>query len=113
MDLSKISKKNPHSDSRMTLSAIDTKTVTNLEKYYDNLPEKEKLLKQLIRKKNGMRQTYSDEHHQLCKDIVNLQEEIREMREKSQEIEYLMKAAPYFLEYSKASNFLNILKIYI
>lgn len=106
MDLSKISKKNPHSDSRMTLSAIDSKTISNFEKYYEELPEKEKLLKQLIRKKNGMRQIYSDEHYKLCKEIVDLQQEINEMNEKSQEIEYLMKAAPYFLEYSKA-NFLN------
>lgn len=104
MDLSKVSKKNPHSDSRMTLSAIDTKTVEQFNEYYDSLPEKEKLLNRLIRKKNGMRKTYSNEYHELCKEIIQLQQEISDMKDQDKYINYLMKAAPHFLEYSNAAN---------
>jgi len=91
----------------MTLSAIDSKTINGFEKYYNSLPEKEKLLKQLIRKKNGLRQTYSDEYHDLCREITELEQEINDMKDRTQEIDYLMKAAPHFLEYSKASSFLE------
>ncbi len=108
MDLSKVSKKNPHSDSRMTLSAIDTKTVDKFESYYSSLPEKERLLNRLTRKKNGMRKTYSNEYHELCKEIIQLRQEILEMKDQSDYIKYLMNAAPHFLNYANAANnFLN------
>ena len=69
MDLSRVSKKSPHEDSRMTLSAIDCKTMDNYNNYYNTLPDKKKLLAQLIRKKNSSRTKYSNEYHELSKKI--------------------------------------------
>jgi len=42
MDLSRISKKSPHEDTRMTLSAIDCRTMESYNNYYSTLPEKKK-----------------------------------------------------------------------
>jgi len=42
MDLSRISKKSPHEDKRMTLSAIDCRTMESYNNYYSTLPEKKK-----------------------------------------------------------------------
>jgi len=65
MDLSRISKKSPHEDSRMTLNAIDAKTMENYNFYYSSLPDKKKLYAQLVRKKNSSRTKYSNEYHEL------------------------------------------------
>jgi hypothetical protein len=104
MDLSRVSKKSPHEDSRMTLSAIDCKTMDNYNNYYSTLPDKKKLLVQLIRKKNSSRTKYSNEYHELSKKINDLELEIYEIENKSHQINYLMKAASHFLEYTQQSN---------
>lgn len=104
MDLSRVSKKSPHEDNRMTLSAIDSKTMEKFDRYYNTLGEKKKLLEQLKRKKNGSRNKHSNEYHELVKRIVNLESEIEDIENKSHQINYLMKAASHFLEYSQTSN---------
>ena len=71
MDLSRISKKSPHEDSRSTLTAIDSKTMEKYDMYYSTLEDKQKLLVQLNRKKTGSRTKYSNEYHELCKKIEN------------------------------------------
>lgn len=101
MDLSRISKKSPHEDTRTTLSAIDAKTMENFNKYYNSASDKTKLLAQLNRKKNGSRNKYGNEYHELCKTIKNLETEIYDIEHKTHQIDYLLKAAPHFLEYSK------------
>jgi len=101
MDLSRISKKSPHEDSRKTLSAIDSKTMENYDSYYDSLPDKKKLLTQLIRKKNSSRTKYSNEYHELSKKITELELEIYDIENKTHQINYLMKAASHFLEYTQ------------
>lgn len=100
MDLSRISKKNPHEDFRMTLSAIDKKTIDNFDKYYETIDEKRKMLQQLIRKKNGIRNKYSNEYFDLTKKIQNLENEINNMENQTKKKEYLMRAASHFFEYS-------------
>jgi hypothetical protein len=100
MDLSRVSKKNPHEDTRTTLSAIDNRTIGMFNDNYNSLPEKRKLLKKLIRKKNGTRNKYSNEYHDLTKTIDELNIYIYEIQNKTQQIDYLMKAAPHFLDYS-------------
>lgn len=103
MDLSRVSKKNPHEDSRMTLSAINCKTMDGYDSYYDTLSDKKKLLSQLIRKKNGSRTKYSNEYHDLSKKINDLEFEISDIENKTHQINYLMKAASHFLEYTQQS----------
>lgn len=104
MDLSRVSKKSPHEDSRMTLSAIDCKTMDSYNNYYNTLPDKKKLLSQLIRKKNSSRTKYSNEYHELSKRINELEIEIYDIENKTHQINYLMKAASHFLEYTQQSN---------
>jgi hypothetical protein len=104
MDLSRISKKSPHEDLRMTLTAIDSKTIENYDNYYNTLSDKKKLLTQLIRKKNSSRTKYSNEYHDVIKKISDLENEIENIENQTQKINYLMKAAPYFLEYSNQTN---------
>ncbi len=104
MDLSRVSKKSPHEDSRMTLSAIDCKTIDSYNNYYNTLPDKKKLLSQLIRKKNSSRTKYSNEYHELSKRINDLELEIYDIENRTHQINYLMKAASHFLEYTQQSN---------
>ncbi len=104
MDLSRVSKKSPHEDSRMTLSAIDCKTMESYNNYYHSLPDKKKLLSQLVRKKNSSRTKYSNEYHELSKKINELELEIYDIENKTHQINYLMKAASHFLEYTQQSN---------
>jgi predicted RNA-binding Zn-ribbon protein involved in translation (DUF1610 family) len=103
MDLSRISKKSPHEDTRLTLSAIDYKTMDSYNSYYSTIPDKKKLLTQLIRKKNSSRTKYSNEYHELSKRISELELEIYDMENKTHQINYLMKAASHFLEYTQKS----------
>lgn len=103
MDLSRVSKKNPHEDSRITLTAIDSKTMENYDNYYNTLPEKHKLLVQLNRKKISSRTKYSNEYHELTKKIIELETEIGDIENKTHQINYLLRAAPHFLEYSQSS----------
>jgi len=104
MDLSRISKKSPHEDTRLTLSAIDCRTMENYDTYYCTLPEKKKLLIQLNRKKAGLRTKYSNEYHELCKKIDELELEIYDIENRSHQINYLMKAASHFLEYANSTS---------
>jgi predicted RNA-binding Zn-ribbon protein involved in translation (DUF1610 family) len=101
MDLSRISKKNPYEDFRMTLSAIDNKTIHNFDKYYETSDDKKKILIQLIRKKNSIRIKYSNEYHDLCKKISELEKEIEYIDNQTKKIDYLLRASSHFLEYAK------------
>jgi hypothetical protein len=104
MDLSKVSKKNPHSDSRMTLSAIDEITIEKFNRYYNLLPEKKHLLNQLIKKKNAFKKTYTNEYHDLLLNINELETEIRNIENKTQMKDYLIKAVPHFFDYNSNDN---------
>lgn len=103
MDLSRVSKKIQYEDFCVTLNAMDARTMENYNNYYDLLPNKKKLLNQLIRKKNSSRSKYSNEYHELCKKISSLELEIYDIENRTHQINYLMKAASHFLEYSKHS----------
>ncbi len=107
MDLSRQSKKNPHEDFRMTLSAIDNKTIENFNKYYETTDDKKKMFQQLVRKKNGMRNKFSDEYFDLTKKIQELEIEIKDMDEQTKKIEYLMRASSHFFEYSNNIGYMS------
>lgn len=100
MDLSRISKKNPYEDLRITLSAIDNNTIEKFDKYYDTLIEKKKMLANLHRKKTGIRVKYSNEYYDLCKKIENLESEITGIENEDHKLDYLLRAASHFLEYT-------------
>jgi hypothetical protein len=100
MDLSRISKKNPYEDLRITLSAIDNNTIEKFDKYYDTLIEKKKMLANLHRKKIGIRVKYSNEYYDLCKKIENLESEITCIENEDHKLDYLLRAASHFLEYT-------------
>ena len=92
MNLGRVSKKVPHEDNRMTLTAIHEKTMKDFSEYYDTLPEREKLLEQLSRKYRGLRDKYSNDAFKLKKETKELEIEIVEMKERVSESEYLLKA---------------------
>lgn len=101
MNLSRVSKKVPHEDNRMTLVAIHENKMQEFDEYYSKLPEKEKLLEQLSRKYRGLRNTSTNEAYSLRKQIKELEVEIQDMRERTDESEYLLKASDYLQEYKK------------
>lgn len=104
MDLSRVSKKTPFEDNRMTLSAIDAKTIDNFNKYYETLDDKIRSLDMLKRKKNNCKDIYSNEYFELSKEIVGLEDEIKQIQNKTQQLNYLLKASNYFMEYSLTSD---------
>lgn len=104
MNLGRVSKKVPHEDNRMTLTAIHEKTMKEFSDYYDTLPEKEQLLEQLSIKYRGLRDKSSNESFKLKKDIKQLEIEISDIRERVSESEYLLKASPYLQEYKKSTS---------
>ena len=99
MDLSRISKKNPYEDLRITLSAIDNNTIEKFDKYYGTLNEKKKMLANLHRKKTGIRVKYSNEYYDLCKKIENLEDEIISIENEDHKLDYLLRASSHFLEH--------------
>lgn len=104
MNLSRASKKTPHSDSRMTLNALDIQTINKIDNYYKTLPDKKNQLNGLIRKKNGMRKTYTNEYMNLCKEITNIEKEIENIEGQTHKNDYLLRAAPYFMDYTLSND---------
>ena len=104
MNLSRISKKQPHEDSRMTLTAIHEKKMKDFETYYETLPEKKELLEKLSSKYRSQRNEYSNETHSLKKQIKELEKEITEIEEKTDESEYLLKASSFLQNYKNSQN---------
>lgn len=105
MDSTKPStKKKSRVDNQLTMTAMDTKVMNSFDKYYKTLPDKQHLLAQLNRKKNGMRQKYTTEFHELCKQIKALEQEIEDMSNHTQKLDYLLASAPHFLEYSQTKD---------
>ena len=69
MNLSRVSKKVPHEDSRMTLLAFHENKIKEFENYYKTRPEKELLLEQLKNKVKTLRNVYSNEAFVIKKQI--------------------------------------------
>jgi hypothetical protein len=110
MNLARVSKKVPHEDNRMTLTAIHDKKMKEFSEYYASLPEKEALLTQLSRKYRGLRNVYNNEAYSLKKQIKDLENEIEEMKEKTDESEYLLKASYYLQEYKKKNKEVSLVE---
>jgi len=100
MNLSRVSKKAPHADGRMTLLAIHENKISEFENYYKTQPEKEILLEQLKRSLKSQRDPYSNGVHLLKKQIAELEDVLVEMSNKTEYNEYLMKSANYLKEYN-------------
>lgn len=97
MNLSRLSKKSPHTDSRETLMAIHNKKMEYFQKKYEKIPEKKKLLKQLIIQYYGD-MTYSD-RKDLYKIIQEHQKELIKLKNREEECMYLLKASPFLKKY--------------
>ena len=104
MNLSRVSKKVPHEDSRMTMLAFHENKIKEFENYYKTRPEKEVLLEQLKIKFKAMRNVYSNEAFELKKKIEKLDLVIQDMYSQSDYSEYLMKSAQYLKEYKNSKN---------
>lgn len=107
MDLSKVSKKVPHGDSRQTLESMHEEKMREFQEYYAQLPEKKLLLERLLQKASALpakvapgkyAEKYT-ERMQLKEQIDELTEEIRKMEDREEESKYLLRAAPILLEY--------------
>lgn len=115
MDLSKVSKKVPHGDSRQTLESMHEEKMREFEEYYAQLPEKKLLLERLLQKANSLPTKvvpgkYGEkftERMQLKEQIDELMEEIEKMENREEESKYLLKASPFLLEYSKTKMQVN------
>ncbi len=111
MNLSKISKKTPHADSRQTLESMHEEKLKEFEEYYAQLPKKKIMLDRLKQKASTLPQKtrpnkYAEklvERMQLKEQIDKLEEEIYLMEIRDEESKYLVKAAPFLYEYSLES----------
>jgi hypothetical protein len=104
MNNARISKKAPHNDNRITLTALHEKKMKEFEEYYATLPEKQKLLEYLQKKYKSLRTSVGETPYLLKKEINELEDEIENMINKTQETEYFMKASQYLQDYKKCSN---------
>ena len=119
MDLSKVSKKAPHVDSRQTLESMHEEKMREFEEYYSQLPEKKLLLERLMQKVAALPQKvvpgkYADklmERMTLKEQIDALVTEISAMETREEESKYLSKASPFLLEYSNATSTNNSMAI--
>lgn len=107
MNLSRISKKTPHADSRQTLESLHELKLKEFEEYYAQLPEKRMLLERLKQKALSLPQKtqsnkYAEkitERIQLKEQIDELEREIEKMETREDETKYLLKASPFLYDY--------------
>jgi len=97
MNLSRISKKVPHVDHRQTLPALHVMKLKEFADERETLPDKEKLLGQLIFQYNSDYSVF--DRHNLYDKVCKLQKEVVRLRNNDAENEYILKAAPFLLEY--------------
>jgi len=97
MNLSRISKKVPHVDHRETLSSLHSNKLKEFADHRATLPDKEKLLSQLIEQYNS--DTCNVDRHCLYKTVCDLQLEVKNLRGNEYETKYLLNAAPFLVRY--------------
>lgn len=100
MNLARISKKQPHADSRQTLDALHQDKIKEFQDQYDMLPELEKKLENLIYMYES--ENYKGDIFKLYDEIVKLQKHVKKIKNGEYESEYLFKAAPYLMEYGES-----------
>ena len=106
MNLHKVNKKVPHVDSRQTLEALHEEKLQYFKNYYATLPDKRMQLEQLMTKAQTFQtevtmSQYSQaitEKMKLEKQIEDLETEIKSMEDRTEEMEYLLKCAPFFMK---------------
>jgi hypothetical protein len=109
MNLARVSKKVPHADYRMTLDALHEKKLRDYEEYYKELPNKKMLLNQLKMKYETLpvgvsKSIYSEklqERTDLYEEIEELEKEVYNMENRTEEINYLLTASNYIKKYAK------------
>ena len=109
MNLYRVSKKTPHVDTRQTLATMHYEKMDSINNYYETLPEKKKLLEQLKKKALSLptqvsSRLYSEvlkKRVKLEKDINDLIVEIEKIENRTEEYEYISKAAPFIEKYNK------------
>lgn len=96
----RLSKKGPHEDRRMTMTAIHKNKIQEFEEQIQKLPEKELILEQYKVKYKITRN--SNELFYLKKSIDELEKEIYNIRNKVDYSEYLLKSMSYIDEYKNS-----------
>lgn len=96
MNLSRLSKKVPHTDSRKTLIGMHEQILEQFKEDYKNIPEKKRLLKDLLYQYNN---DCCVDKHAVYKSILELQKELKILMNREDEMNYLTKAFPYLIEY--------------
>lgn len=104
MNLARVSKKIPHEDNRITMTAIHEKKIKEFNDYYNTLSDKQKQLEHLNKKLRTMK---NNKQHSLKKQINSLQKEIENIINKTELTEYLLKAQYYIDEYKNSTIVIN------
>jgi hypothetical protein len=97
MNLARISKKVPHVDHRQTLPALHKQKLNEYSKQRLTLPDKEKLLGQLITQYNS--DDCAVDRFDLYAKVCKLQDDVKKLRSNYYENEYMIHAAPYLRAY--------------
>lgn len=120
MNLSRISKKVPHEDYRMTLLAVHENKIKTLKNEEATLNEKENLLN-LLNKKYTQLILHADDQefkngHDLFyinKQIKELEKEIKDIIDKKRLAEYQLESMNFLQEYSTSNNKGQVSKNYL
>lgn len=102
MNLARISKKQPHADSRQTLDALHKEKLEEFQEQYRQLPDLEKKLENLIYTYEST--SYKGDVFKLYDEICVLQKHVEKIKDGVYESHYLIKAAPYLLKYGETNN---------
>lgn len=98
MQAFKLSKKTPHEDARESLPSLHEAKMSELDQLQSSLPSKRRRLQNM---EDTM--TYLEEDdtqkRELRKEVRCLRREIKDIEDRKEESEYLLKAAPYLMEY--------------
>ena len=109
MKVFKALKKKHHKDHRTTLISLHEQKQLEFEKYYATLPKKKKTLLKITKRMEEIEKEKkcdlcSTEYHNLKTQNINLLEEIQNIENKTDYINYMCKVAPLLKEYVSLKN---------
>lgn len=101
MNLHRVSKKNAHHDTRETVDSLHSRKMEEFEKLYSTLPDKEKELEALLIEYEAIPKIGTTRRERFSKlsHISALKKEIKKLKNRTDENEYLLVAAPLLLKY--------------
>ncbi len=101
MNLHRVSKKNSHHDNRETVDSLHHRKMEEFEKLYSTLPSKERELEKNLQDYTEIPKIGTERRNRLEKlsEIRLLRKEIKNLKNRTEENEYLLAAAPLLLKY--------------